>query len=103
MKSCKGIVLMATLFCANNVFAAMYRSLPPVPMATITLDAILQGALGVDAQGNTYAWKANAINRYNYIRAMRNGFANLNLILDRDIRDINNDPSLDQYRKMQAS
>jgi len=78
------------------------RSLPPTPMSTITLNAILNGALGNDMQGTPYAWKANQLYRYNYSKAMNRGSANLNLILDRDIRNVNMDSSLDQYRKMQA-
>src|SRR5438445_3909634 len=102
MKNCKGILLTVTLFCVNNVFAGMYRPLPSVPMTTITLDAILKDALGNDTQGNRYAAKANEIYRYNYVNAMRRGSVNLNLMLDREIRNINNNASLDQSGKIQA-
>lgn len=101
MKNYKGIVLMVTLFCVNNAFAGM-RPLPPAPMSNITMDAILTGALGNDAQGTPYAWKANQLYRYNYSKAMARGSANLNLLLMKDIANVNSDLSMAQYNKMMA-
>lgn len=99
MKNNKNILVVMMLVCATNAFASM-RPLPPVPMSTITMDAILTGALGNDMQGTPYAWKANQIYRYNYTAAMRRGSPNLNLALDNEIRNVNANSSMAQYSKM---
>jgi len=100
MKNCKGILLMVILFCVNNMFGSEYRAMPLVPAITIT--SILNGVLGVDEQNISYAWKANAINRYNYSNAARRGSVNLWNVLEKDIRNVNLDVSLDQMGKIQA-
>jgi len=60
----------------------------------ITFDGILNGALGSD-----YAQKANEIRNYDYSSAMTRGSVNLWLSLDKSVRKINQDTTMEANEK----
>jgi hypothetical protein len=63
---------------------------------TITFDGVIKGQLGSD-----YAQKAQAIQDYDYSNAMSRGSVNLWLSLDKGIRNINKDSSIDASEKLE--